>query len=179
MQNSQQGRELYFFNMTEFWRDVIWYKWIYQVSQDWKVKNIQTGKILKTKISKFWYENIILSKNCKRSNLMVHRLVAIAFIDNPHNYEQVNHIDWNKSNNTLSNLEWCSRSQNVIHAYRVLWRVRVWEKPVLQYTMDWVLLAKYKSIKDASLKTNIDATNICRAAKWERKHAYWYKFEYA
>lgn len=55
---------------------------------------------------------------------LVHRLVAIAFIDNPNNYRDVNHIDGNKENNRVDNLEWVTASQNAIHAYRLGLRVK-------------------------------------------------------
>lgn len=52
----------------------------------------------------------------KRKNCYIHRLVAKAFIDNPNGYEQVNHIDYNTKNNHVSNLEWCTASQNQYHS---------------------------------------------------------------
>lgn len=66
------------------------------------------------------YLCVRLYKNKLSYNKLVHRLVAETFIPNPENKEQVNHIDGNKLNNNLSNLEWSTRSENMKHAYRVL-----------------------------------------------------------
>ena len=60
----------------------------------------------------------IKNKNGKAQTVRVHRLVAMAFIPNPHHYLEVNHIDGNKQNNNVNNLEWCTRNQNIAHAMR-------------------------------------------------------------
>lgn len=60
-----------------------------------------------------------LAKNGYRHSIKVHRLVALAFIENPHGYIEVNHIDGNKLNNHYSNLEWCTRSQNIRHCHKL------------------------------------------------------------
>jgi hypothetical protein len=54
----------------------------------------------------------------KAKHFYVHRLVAATFLPNPNNYQEINHIDGNKKNNNVSNLEWCSRSDNLRHAYK-------------------------------------------------------------
>ena len=64
------------------------------------------------------YKRVYLSKNGVRSAKLVHRLVAEAFINNPNNHPCVNHLDGNKQNNTISNLEWCTVKENAIHAYQ-------------------------------------------------------------
>jgi hypothetical protein len=74
----------------------------------------RAGATLKTQIDKKGYERVKLG----RRSVKVHRVVAIAFIDNPHNYPQVNHINGIKSDNRVDNLEWCNNSQNQIHAYK-------------------------------------------------------------
>jgi len=63
------------------------------------------------------YPNTKLHCNGIKKTVMLHRLVAIAFVENPNNYEEVNHIDGNKQNNRHTNLEWVTRSQNQKHAY--------------------------------------------------------------
>ena len=66
------------------------------------------------------YEQVVLYKSNKRYTHLVHRLVADAYIPNPQNKEQVNHIDGDKGNNALNNLEWCTRSENQLHAIHKL-----------------------------------------------------------
>lgn len=63
------------------------------------------------------YINVCLSKNNKKYMRFIHRLVAEAFIPNPYNFPQVNHKDGDKSNNNISNLEWCTQSDNIKHSY--------------------------------------------------------------
>ena len=60
-----------------------------------------------------------LSKDNKAKNILVHRLVAESFIPNPNKYPCVNHIDGNKQNNNINNLEWCTHSENDLHAYKI------------------------------------------------------------
>jgi len=84
--------------------------------KDGRVRKIPQ-KILKTQVDKYGYERVSLSVNNIKTNLKVHRLVAEAFIENPENKPQVNHIDGNKLNNFKNNLEWVNNSENQTHAY--------------------------------------------------------------
>lgn len=74
-------------------------------------------KILGTKVNRLGYKEVALSKDGKTKTVLLHRLIAIHFIDNPENLPCVNHINGIKSDNRLENLEWCTRSQNTKHAY--------------------------------------------------------------
>lgn len=74
------------------------------------------GKVLTTPSSKVGYYRKCL-KDLKK-NLLIHRAIALCFVPNPNNYPEVNHIDGNKSNNRIENLEWVTRKQNAIHAYK-------------------------------------------------------------
>lgn len=117
--------------MKEIWKDIPGYEGLYQVSNLGRVKRLEYKRennliktmstfkehILKPAKQTSGYMYIVLCKNNKTKGFRVHRLVAEAFISNPYNLPQVNHIDANKSNNNVNNLEWCSRSENMQHAY--------------------------------------------------------------
>ena len=133
---------------NEIWKDIVWYENKYQVSSFWRVKRLSFTT--KTK-NRFWEMNrkvkekeIFLTKrngylcaclwlNWKVKCVWVHRLVAIVFIPNPENKPQVNHIDWNKQNNNIINLEWVTCSENELHSFNVLWKV-VWNKWIKKNT---------------------------------------------
>lgn len=93
----------------------------YKVSNYGNVMGNVSGIILKPQITKTGY---LLGTLClahqKQTNKLIHRLVAQTFIPNPLNYPQVNHIDGNKQNNMVSNLEWCTYAQNKTHTINVL-----------------------------------------------------------
>lgn len=80
----------------------------YEVSNLGKVRNIKSGKILKPQPDKDGYLRLGLYENNKKKKLFLHRIIATTFIDNPEGKPCVNHIDENKLNNDLSNLEWCT-----------------------------------------------------------------------
>lgn len=79
------------------------------------------GRVFSVKRDKFQslrkHSNGYLRATIHGKDMYVHRLVAICFLDNPHNYKEVNHKDGNKANNTVDNLEWCTHSQNEKHKY--------------------------------------------------------------
>lgn len=111
--------------MKELWKPIKGYEGLYEVSNQGRVKSLgrktKNGfhhrvKILKFSIHTDDYLQVILYKNKKRKTYKVHRLVAENFIENPNEYKEVNHINGNKKNNTVNNLEWCTRKQNMIHA---------------------------------------------------------------
>jgi len=88
----------------------------YQVSNYGYVKSLYTGKVLKESFDKRGYPRVKLYNVLGSKTFRIHRLVAIHFIENPDNKEQVNHIDGNKLNNKAFNLEWNTCKENIIHA---------------------------------------------------------------
>ena len=104
--------------MSEKWKDIAGYDGLYQVSDKGNVRSHKRtpGMILKQSPTNCGYMKVQLYKNAKGKMHYVHRLVAQAFLPNPQGKSEINHIDGNKTNNALSNLEWSSRSENQLHA---------------------------------------------------------------
>lgn len=110
--------------MEELWKDVVGYENLYQVSNLGNVKSLNNwhkhkngSPYLRNQVRCSTYLAVGLTKNTKRTQFQIHALVAMAFIPNPNNYPEVNHIDGIKSNNQVENLEWCTRSMNIRHAF--------------------------------------------------------------
>lgn len=98
----------------------------YLVTEEGQVINSKTGRILKEDTNSCGYKRITVCKNNKTKRFFVHRLVASLYLPPPsEGLDQVNHIDGNKVNNTLSNLEWCNQSLNQIHAHDAGLQLRV------------------------------------------------------
>ena len=100
----------------EIWKPIPSYETLYEISNNGVVKSLRTGAV-KCSSNNGKYKQVTLTKNGTSKTYKVHRLVAQAFIPNPNNYPQINHIDGNKKNNNAENLEWCTNSVNQIHAY--------------------------------------------------------------
>ena len=99
----------------ELWKEVEGFSGYY-VSNIGRIKSFQLskdGKILKTPVDKRGYKQVNLTRNGEHHHLKVHRLVAIAFIDNPDNKPFVNHMDEDKTNNSVGNLDWVTPIENV------------------------------------------------------------------
>lgn len=145
----------------EVWKDIQGYEGFYQVSNYGNIRGVDRtricrgivmpikGRILKQKISRFGYYHVTLGKDAKHTTFMSHRLVALAFIDNTENKSQVNHIDGNKLNNHISNLEWNTPRENMTHG-----RLR------MNTSSKYTGVAWYKPTNKWRSQINIDGKNI-------------------
>ena len=113
--------------MKEIWKDIPDYEGLYQISNTGRVKSLpkkaggsyRKEKILRNQLKKTGYFQIKLSKDSSDRVMLIHRLIAEAFIENVENKPFINHINAIRNDNRIENLEWCTQSENVIHAYKL------------------------------------------------------------
>ena len=186
-------------NGSEEWRDIKGYEGIYQISDCGRVKSLERivpwgkgirhikEKFLRVKKKKSGYLFYCLySGNGTVKYEHAHRLVAQAFIPNPLQKKDVNHIDGNKSNNCVDNLEWATRSENQIHAYNVLKRTREhpigWDnklaKHIVQLNLDGTFVKKWASSCDFQRQTGKTEANVRRCLTGKMKTAYGFRWMY-
>ena len=99
--------------MMEEWRAVPGYEGLYEVSNIGNVRNVRRNKLLRLLKTNNGYIRVFLCKNGIKTGFQVHRLVAQAFLPNPDNLPQINHKDEDKTNNNVTNLEWCTAKYNI------------------------------------------------------------------
>lgn len=184
---------------NEQWKTISGYE-NYEVSNYGRVKSLKgkEERILKQGTNKYGYQQICLCKDGKPKSFKVHRLVASAFIDNPNNYEQVNHIDENKCNNHVDNLEWCDCKYNINYGTACERRSKALSgensskpmlgkfgkehhlsKQVIQLTLYGEVMRNWDSIADVQRELGYSNAHICSCCKNKRKSAYGYKWCYA
>jgi len=160
----------------EIWKDVAGYENLYMVSNLGNVKSLKrivkrsvkgelliNEKLLK-QANKDGYRQVNLSNNGIKKNCKVHRLVAIAFIENIENKPIINHIDGVRHNNKVENLEWCTQSENLKHAYKIGNKTpndaKRYNKNRSFKIVDTKTNEKYKTITQAAKKYNIKRTTL-------------------
>ncbi len=182
----------------EIWKDIVGYEGLYQVSNLGRVKsfdryvrngtsnkNIKRGKILSPCVNpKCGYMQVNLIKDKNKKIKTIHRLVAEAFIPNLENKPCVNHIDGNKQNNKIDNLEWVTHSENTIHAIKMGLKINLkginhYKRAVNQYSIDGKFIKRWNSIKEIKKEWNLKSIHVSECCKGKIKTSLGYKWEYA
>lgn len=171
--------------MTEIWKDVVGYEGLYQVSNYGRVLSLnyrRTGKpgLLHPSFNQKenGYKQVYLFKNKLSEGCKVSRLVAMAFIPNPENLPEVNHIDEDKTNNCVVNLEWCTKNYNLEYGTRVKRASSKCRKPVNCYDLEGNLIKTYNSIKETA-KDGFTLSCVNRCCKGQSNTHFGHIFRYA
>ena len=174
--------------MKEIWKPVIGFEGRYEVSNLGRVRSFvcsYNGKqpkepktiILKDADNRGYRRVLLMASDGKRCYKAVHRLVAFAFLGDCTNME-INHIDCDKTNNRVDNLEICTQSQNTIHAYKhglmKPCNNGLWKK--VELIKDGIIVGIYNSIRVMCRENHLDRKSVQKILKGEYKHHHGYNF---
>ena len=164
----------------EIWCPIKGYEGLYEVSDQGRVRSLKSGKerILKPQRNTCGYLKFCLYKNGEHKMYLVHRLVAQTFIPNPNNLPEVNHKDEDKTNNKVSNLEFCDKKYNINYGTRNQMVSMKLSKPVLQYTKSGEFVREWKSIMDVQRNLGYYSQNISQCCTGKRKSANGYIWKF-
>ncbi len=190
--------------MSEEWKPILEFENEYYISNKGRVFSLRNNILLKPKKTKSGYYRVSLSANGRRKECMIHRLVAEAFIPNPEKKLTVNHINENKQDNCIENLEWATQAEQNIHGTRIARVIastdykarninyelvaakhnyhqinRKQMKPVLQYDKHGIFIARHDGVAAASRSIGISAGHICCCLKGRRISCGGYQWKYA
>ena len=148
--------------MSEIWRDIPMYRDIYEASSYGRIRSKVTGRITKDYYTEKGYKKVKIYLNGQCKSELVHRLVAFAFLPNPNNYPQVNHIDEDKGNNRLDNLEWCDSLYNNNYGSHKYYNFSKQSRPVIIDEIEFRSItkcAKYLNIPHGTLRNYLIGRN--------------------
>lgn len=188
----------------EIWKPVVGYEGLYEVSDLGRVRSLDRdipmvrgkqrytlhtkGQIIVPHERRHGYLAVCLygkeSKNGRFRQISVHRMVAEAFLPNPSGHKEVNHLDENKQNNVLSNLEWCDRKRNTNYGTAIERRAKKLingpkAKAVDQLDLNGNYIRTFPSMAEAKRQMGYEQSAICYAIKGKFSQAYGYKWRYA
>lgn len=177
----------------EEWRPVVGYEGYYEVSSFGRVRSVERlversshkmklkSYILVQRQQPNGYLKVSLCKDAKHKSFWVHRLVAQAFIPNPHNLSCINHKTECKTFNHFSALEWCDREYNNVYGTVVERRAEKQSRKVIQYTLNGEFIKEWPSAMEIERQLGFDNTQIGNCCKHKPKYhtAHGFKWEYA
>lgn len=176
----------------EIWNDIKGYEGLYQVSNKGNVKSLERTcktkwyvrrvkeRIYAQSLDRYGYPIVTLHKNGKRSTFTVHKLVASAFLKKPDGCNSINHIDENKQNNNLENLEWCTVQENNAYGTRAERIAQNQQQPILQCDLEGNVIKEWPGMNAVSRETGYDQGLISKVCNNVYRHrtAYGFKWKF-
>lgn len=185
--------------MKEIWKEINWikgYEGLYQISNLGNVisnnyRHKKEEHQIKTFVNKHGYFAVVLKANGNQKNMLVHRLVATAFIENPNNFPLVNHKDEDKKNNSVDNLEWCTHKYNINYSMekrgknynsqkrkRQKFTPHKHTKKVRQINTNEVVIKEYENVSEAARLNHFSLKSLIDCCNGKRKTAHGFKWEF-
>ena len=147
---------------------------MYEVSNEGDIRNIKTGRILRQQLNARGYPTLTVRKDKQQLTKTVHRIIADSFFDGDHDELDVNHKDGNKTNNYVSNLEWCTRQENIRHAFDTGLK-----KPSRQIKIRVVETGEeFESIRECGRVLGVNQSDICKCLNNRARTCGGYHYEY-
>lgn len=164
--------------MEEIWKDIEEYAGLYQVSNLGRVKRIKSDRVLTGCKNTGGYIQVHLSKNNVVSNKLIHRLVAEAFIPKSENKPQVNHIDEDKTNNRVDNLEWSTAKDNLNHGTRNERSSKTKSIPIIAINLKSGDVEEFYGTNECARQLRLNHSHITSVLKGRYKQTGGYTFKY-
>ena len=179
----------------EVWKEIHGYNERYEVSNYGRVRSNdmiingrlqnchhKKGRILKPHTDKEGYKGVVLCVNQKRKTFRLHRLVAAAFIPNPDNLPEIDHIDGDRANNHADNLRWVTVKENqnnpITKSKWIGRKAKPHHEKAIEQIKNGIVVNVFVSIQEAARKGNFSATAICKVCKGKGNLHKGYKWRY-
>lgn len=150
----------------------------YEICSNGEIYSFYSKRFLKLKKEVTGYLRVCLVNKDGKKTFLAHRLVAEAFLEKVIGKEIVNHVDGDKTNNDVSNLEWATHKENAQHAHRT-GLIKSFTRPVLQFTKTGEFVKRWNSIQDVQKELGFHNSNITNCCRGNLKTSYSFIWEYA